>query len=190
MLELIKRKLVRGGPSVVGSCAFTGKIFVIGLSGTGTRSLHMAFRMLGIHSRHYPRAMEEFEEFQALSDIPVTCRYRYLDKLFPNSKFIFTTREVESWLGNRKRKPADKKLASFWIKLNRLMTYECLEYDEAKLRAAHERWHSEIRDYFKGREDFLEMNIIKGDGWEKLCPFIDATNVGALEFPRVKKIRK
>lgn len=175
--------------SIKGRSAFRGKMFVVGLSGTGTRSLHHAFRLLGIKARHYPRSPEDFDNFQALSDIPVTCRYRILDELYPGAKFIHTIRDLDSWLGSRRRKPEDRNPPSFWIQLNRMVTYNCLRYDEDKLRIAHARWTNEITEYFEGRDNCLTMDILNGDGWEKLCPFIDAVLDEPVAFPNVKTLK-
>lgn len=190
---MFKLTRIKKEPNVrrVGNANFTGKIFVVGLSGTGTRSLHRAFQMLGIQSRHYPRTPEDFDDYEALSDIPVTCRYKLLDQLYPGSKFIMTVRDVDTWLMNRKKKPDDREEPSFWIKLNRMSTYDCLYYDEAKLRRAHAKWNDEIAAYFRGRnDDFMTMDILNGDGWEKLCPFIHANLYDQVEFPKVKTVKK
>ena len=41
---------------------------------------------------------ERIEEFDAFTDTPVVRFYKQLDKLYPDSKFILTTREIENWL--------------------------------------------------------------------------------------------
>lgn len=189
MLGLIKRKLGKGGPPVVGSCSFTGKIFVIGLSGTGTRSLHYAFRMLGIKSCHNPLKPEYFDEYQALLDIPVACRFKLLDKLYPGSRFIHTTRDLESWLDNRSRKPQDRRQIPFWMMLNRMETYGRLDFEREAYIENHKRWASEIESYFDGRDDCLHLNILGGEGWEKLCPFLDAKLWEDCEFPKIKNFK-
>ena len=44
-----------------------------------------------------------------------------------------------------------------------------------------------VRKYFVDRPtDFLEMNIIKGEGWEKLCPFL-GINAPTSHFPHENK---
>ncbi len=185
----MKRRLKKAGPPVVGSCAFTGKIFVIGLSGTGTRSLHYAFRMLGIKSCHNPLKPECFDEYQALLDIPVACRFKLLDKLYPGSRFIHTTRDLESWLENRSRKPSDRKEVSFWMKLNRMESYGRLDFEREAYIQVHKKWMSEIQGYFHGRDDCLHMDILGGEGWEKLCPFLDAKLGKECDFPKIRKFK-
>ena len=41
-----------------------------------------------------------------------------------------------------------------------------------------------VLKYFQGREkDFIQMNIMQGDGWEKLCPFLEKP-ILTLPFPK------
>jgi Sulfotransferase domain len=87
------------------------KIFGIGLSRTGTLTLAKALTILGLDAQHFPDdpgTQEELKagrydlsilrEKQALTDIPVAPFYAQFDALFPDSKFILTTRPTDSWL--------------------------------------------------------------------------------------------
>ena len=80
------------------------KIFGIGLSRTGTTSLNVALNRLGFHSIHWinPMTMDligqpDFVLYDAFADIPVSYQFEQLYHTFPNSKFVFTTRDAESW---------------------------------------------------------------------------------------------
>ena len=87
------------------------KVFGIGLSKTGTTSLNDALNLLGIPSIHFPHDAQTFDElargeyrlsvlneYQGVTDTPVAPFFAQLDKVWPNSKFILTTREKSSWL--------------------------------------------------------------------------------------------
>lgn len=162
------------------------KIFCIGLSGTGTRSLNAAFKILRFNSKHYPRSLEDFERYQVLLDIPVSCRYKELDILFPGSKFILTVRDLESWLDNRSRKPADLHEKSLWVRETRLRTYGVPSYQREKYIQRYKEFHEGVDEYFASRpQDILRMNIIKGDGWSTLCPFIE-TKIPDCPFPVIR----
>lgn len=167
--------------------AFTGKIFCIGLSGTGTRSFNYAMRLLGFKTCHYPQNLDEFERHQVLADIPVACRYRDLDVLFPGSKFILTTREKQSWLKNRSRKPADRKLPNLWERETRLRTYGRLQFEHDHYVKLYDEYHDGVDQFFAGREqDLLKIEIVSGEGWEQLCPFVGISEIPARPFPLVK----
>jgi hypothetical protein len=89
----------------------TRKIFGIGLSRTGTKSLTLALNMIGFKVAHYPDdeiTLKELmagkynfsllKDFDGITDITVAPYYAQLDKLFPDSKFILTVRDKDSWL--------------------------------------------------------------------------------------------
>ena len=106
------------------------KIFCIGLSKTGTRSLHDALQVLGLRSVHWggpepqtavqrgleirvavERALQEgrplledLEEADAYSDIQaLSINFDVLDRQYPDSRFILTVRDLEDWLESRTR---------------------------------------------------------------------------------------
>ena len=79
-------------------------IFGIGLSRTGTTSLHHAFEILGIRSAPTSVALlfdpddEVLGLYEAFTDNPIPFLYQRLDARFPGSKFILTTRDLDDWL--------------------------------------------------------------------------------------------
>jgi hypothetical protein len=90
------------------------KVFGIGLSRTGTKSLTLALNILGISVIHYPNNAATYhdlvtgnykfsvlEDFQGITDITVVPYYAQLDKLFPGSKFILSTRDRTDWLNSQ-----------------------------------------------------------------------------------------
>jgi hypothetical protein len=170
MTTLVDRLFRPYGPVILTP---TSKIFGIGLSGTGTHSLNYALKLLGYTAKHYPDSLEDFMRYEALTDISVSCRYRELDKIFPGSKFILTTRDLEGWLANRAKKPGGKKRKRFWRMETNLRTYGTLSYDREKYIARYAEYHAGVREYFAERPgDLLSIDIIGGEGWEKLCAFL------------------
>ena len=163
------------------------KIFCIGLSGTGTRSLNEAFNILGYNSKHYPRSLEDFQNYDVLLDIPVSCRYRDLDVLFPNSRFILTMREMDSWLDNRSRKPEDVREKSLWVRETRLRTYGFSAFDREHYIEAYTEFHDGVDEYFSLRSnDLLKMDIIEGDGCDDLCSFLNISEIPSQPFPVIR----
>lgn len=171
------------------------KIFGIGLFKTGKHSLTKALNILGIKAlQNWKKAGEDisalFEQYE-INDInvlkapclkqydafiPGVTRlnsllilhkvYKQLDKEYPNSKFILTIRDLDSWLIDtekhikRNQRDPDYK--------GKMLIFEKNKY--IKLWKVH---HQDVLDYFKNRpNDLLVMNICAGDGWEKLCPFL------------------
>ena len=81
----------------------TSKIFIIGLPRTATTSVCLAMLGLGFKTAHNAYTELAFSEAQVIADTPIFCDYQQLDKHFPNSKFIYLTREAPSWLPSIKQ---------------------------------------------------------------------------------------
>ena len=81
----------------------TSKIFIIGLPRTATTSVCLAMLGLGFKTAHNAYTEHAFSEAQVIADTPIFCDYQQLDKHFPNSKFIYLTREAPSWLPSIKQ---------------------------------------------------------------------------------------
>lgn len=164
-----------------------GKVFGIGLRKTGTRSLAAATRELGYRTMHkgggstsrlVDRAVDEGRpllthlgaHFDVYLDVESLVRnFRLLDQQYPGSKFILTTRDIESWLASMERH----------VLGNRERAARG-EYDGTFLEVEPERWredfvdhHAAVRDHFAGRpDDLLELDVAAGHGWERLAPFL------------------
>jgi len=142
---------------------------------------------------HNPR-FEELSNLDGAADNGCTIFYKYLDYRHPNSKFVLLVRDIESWLESAKHIhqaiPVGElgKDPDFEIKVQRrMLLYETVTFDREKFIDAYHRHHEDIRRYFKNRpNDLLEMDIISGDGWEKLCAFLELP-VPKVPFPFCNK---
>jgi len=175
------------------------KYFGIGLSRTGTTTLYSAFKRLGFKGVHYPqpKQLQVLDKYDFANDTPIPARFKRLDKKYPNSKFIYTTRDVDSWLtscseyfGSEKAKYIKPKYD--FMSQYRLETYGVLDYDEDIFRMVYKEHDKNVRDYFKNRpDDLLIMSVSEGDGWEKLIPFIMKNDPFIkMPFPHTNKIVK
>jgi hypothetical protein len=83
----------------------TEKVFVIGLSRTGTSSVHDALGILGYRSLHwlnhhtgaFPDELD-YDLFDAFGDINITANFESLHGKYPAARFIWTQRPVDSWI--------------------------------------------------------------------------------------------
>lgn len=152
------------------------KCWGIGLGRTGTTTLCEAFRILGYrHVGHNP-TFEVLRTLDAGADNGVVLYYKYLDYKFPSSKFILTVRSVDSWLESMEyitiKHPVNSRDEDIPIQ-RRTLIYETVIFDRQKFIDAHRRHHEDVHRYFRDRpSDLLEMDIIDGDGWSKICPFL------------------
>ena len=163
------------------------KIFGIGLSKTGTTSLSGALNILGYKTNDYPSLLyfphfllgikeKHLKNYDAFTDLPVVPFYKKLDHQYPGSKFILTVRDKESWLQSCQNYPRFNfpvyRLPFKVIKLRQLI-YKTVHFNESKFSDAYDRHMDDVETYFKNRPgDLLKMNIIEGEGWEKLCNFL------------------
>ena len=76
------------------------KIFGIGLSRTGTTSCCELMKTLGYKSIHLPLNMQQINEHEFCNDASVAARFEQLDKDYPGSKFIYTTRDRTAWVAS------------------------------------------------------------------------------------------
>ncbi len=169
------------------------KVFGIGLSRTGTKGLSVALNSIGINTVHYPETKDTLkllangifrlpilEDYNAMTDVQSVPFYPQLDEEYPNSKFILTVRDIDSWLESTKKhfrgvEREDRVVGDIlyseahWM---RSAVYGTLKWDRSVFRQRYYTHHTAVMDYFKGRDNLLVMNICAGDGWEKLCPFL------------------
>lgn len=173
------------------------KIFCIGLSKTGTSSLTEALDILGYRAVHWNDTQymfkytdsgvkifyEKFDKYDAFADTPIARIYKELDKKYPGSKFILTIRDVDKWVKSFEYQFSDGVINKFSAQLREDL-YGSRYFDKNKSMQSFENHTKDAIKYFKNREsDLLIMDITKGDGWDKLCPFLDKP-VPSVTFPR------
>ncbi len=142
------------------------KIFGIGLSRTGTKSLHHTFEMLGLESQHFlgPAVSEDLwekiSELDCASDTPIPSIYRLLDTKYPEAKFILTVRPLEEWLGSMEWMFKHGKV--LWNYGNRIDDYHRSFYGTHKFHTRtltdfYHKFHEGVFEYFDGDERFLSI---------------------------------
>jgi hypothetical protein len=183
------------------------KVFGLGLSRTGTRSLTSALQMLGFDTSHYPIDEDTYIElanaqydltllrfYDGLTDITTVPFYAQFDKQYPGSKFILTVRDKEEWLGSCSRhwynRPAfkdvedpDEEVHLRMRQFLRAAVYGCYNFDPDRFSFVYDQHIRQVMEYFKDRpEDLLILDICSGEGFEKLAGFLDRP-VPAEPFP-------
>lgn len=170
-------------------------VFNIGFNKAGTTSLTKALNLLGIKTVHFKtkdgKDLEKDyiepnhqnnrklfypidQEFRGFSDFNGDCWFKNLYEQYPNSKFIFTVRYFPDWVEsniNEQEKLFPEKFKSVKSTKDQY-SYYIKKYYERK---------NNILDFFKDKQsDFLIMDICNGDGWDKLCTFL---NLKKPDFP-------
>jgi hypothetical protein len=158
------------------------KCWGIGLGRTGTKSLIEALQILGYEKvAHNPPFFEDLLKLDAAAEAGCQVFYKFLDARFPDSKFVVTIRDLKSWLiSNQKafdKYPISRIDASSpyhdAMLRNRMARWGTCTYDKGKLIERYYEHHLGIARHFAGREDqLLWMDIVSGDTWKVLCPFL------------------
>lgn len=175
----------------------TDYVFILGDSRTGTTSLHLFFKELGVPAKHYfieeaeikGSVFDDYEynlnktleyirnsEFRCFSDYPVRPFYKELYSKYPNAIFILSKRvSDESW---------KQSMLRFFEKSHN-MNIETVE----KLFKHYKRINNDIYSFFSENSDarFLEIEIDDKGSSEKLSRFIGLDTVKQLEIKNKSK---
>jgi hypothetical protein len=190
------------------------KIFGIGHSRTGTSSLNEALIELGFKSGHFPLdnttylqlkngngQLDVLNVLDGLTDSITIPFYKNFDRIYPGSKFILTHREdFDAWFQSFKNKFHGKffELEShktFPFIFDLIFGEHCAyqkgkwyQWDKEVIRSIYMQHQVDVKHYFKDRpDDLLIMDVCAGDGWDKLCPFLNVDAPGLKAFPWAHK---
>ena len=187
------------------------KYFVIGRNKTGTTSLKKAFEEFGFpvgdpltaeilaHEGYFMNDFKSIIEYcesaQVFQDIPFSWpeTYKYIDRAYPNSKFILTVRDdSEQWyksisrfhtnkFGSNGMIPTAKDLEQAKHKIPGFMTNTIKihgtpynnPYDKGIMIAHYEKHNQDVKEYFMERpDDLLVINISNKEDYKLFCSFI------------------
>lgn len=175
----------------------TTKIFGVGYQRTGTTSLAAALNQLGIKTLQFPKQLWDdldhdiIRQYQGFTDDPVTLLWRKLDERHPGAKFIHSIRSDDSWLksiqwlmttGSIKFKESfDEYGNTFNMEL-----FGTTEFDPDLFLAKYQAYNQDVIAYFADRpDDYLQIDVTKGEGFERLCPFLGLPVPAETAFPRL-----
>lgn len=159
------------------------KVFGIGFQKTGTKSLAAAlqelgyrvtgpngFRVADIGQRYHRICRRYSRAYDAFQDNPWPLTFREMSEMWPDAKFVLTLRDTDSWI-----KSVKAHFGTQTTPMRELIygTGSPVGNEEAYISRfqQHER---EVQEFFasqKGR--LLILRITDGEGYEKLCPFLE-----------------
>ncbi|MDT0559388.1 sulfotransferase [Ichthyenterobacterium sp. W332] len=162
------------------------KLFCIGLHKTGTTSLAKALTILGYRVKDYPTIRlygnrflwprgTQINDYNCFTDSTIIPLYKRLDKKFPNSKFILTTRSLDSWLESCAKWPNFNETN---VQKKRKIYRERILGDKNYNKSVYtQKYHEhllDVKDYFKNRpDDIITLDVSQKDKWEILCSFLN-----------------
>lgn len=184
------------------SAALKPKVFVIGLSKTGTTSFGHALQVLGykklgwkdIRSRHlvhsYVNAelgpiIEQTKYYDAFEDLPWPRLYREMSELYPDSKFILSLRkDDETWMKSMGRHVGRGR----WLPYTHFYGADTFEGNEDIIRSSYLNHTREVREFFADNPNrYLELVVDDGNAnWAPLCAFLGCPRgaVPVQHFPK------
>lgn len=173
------------------------KLFIIGLPRTGTTSISVALLDYGFKVAHTAYTKRAFELADVISDAPCFCDYQELDKLFPNSKFVYLDRALVSWEPSMQML-LNKMLPELTPKTGYLnpVLKRCINtsfklatttnpLNEQHLTTCYLEHQQKVFDYFVGRTDFLNINISQGGSLKTLLQFLEISAEDVGDFPHL-----
>lgn len=170
------------------------KIFIIGLPRTGTTSISVALLEMGLYVAHTAFTKKAFEMADAISDAPCFSDYAHLDKLFPNSKFIYLSRELDKWLPSitmlldKMAARLDPKTGVFHPILKRSFNHSFsvnLPLSQSELTNCYKRHEEDVYAYFENRNDFLSIDVSEPDSLLKVSQFLGLSTKKDATFPKL-----
>lgn len=137
----------------------------------------MGYSVCGQQNKHANHLIEGDSSFfiemakshDAFEDDPWQLLYKEMDVAYPGSKFILTYRDVDSWY--------QSCLNHFYEDTTAIRDHiygnGAPKDNEQHFKEVYLNHINQVKEYFKEREnDFLIIDFTKGEGWEKLAPFI------------------
>ena len=170
------------------------KVFVIGLSKTGTTSLNAALQRLGFNAWHWANpitsqmlTLADADLADSLSDIPAADIMEALAARYPGACFILSVRPMDAWRSSFLRHHSNRHRLADFNALKALVDdptrvrYGCAwrdiqerfytrHPDPESAWAAHEE---RVARLFAGQpQRLLRFDLFSGDGWPVLCDFL------------------
>lgn len=177
------------------------KVFCLGLSRTGTSSLHAASLILRIPAIHYPIelahrwfngdfSLSATEPYQLISDLPTPLYFEEFDSSHPGARFILTYRRADQWLDSVERHfraTAASSTKTVPRDLVRLACYGTTVFHRQRMLGVYQRHLDRVRRYFASRPaDLLTIDIDEEKSpWTVLCKFLQVP-VPEMPFPHLR----
>jgi len=135
--------------------------------------------------QHYTPLLDVAQHYKSFEDRPWNMwkTYKRLDRRFPDSRYILTVRDPESWWRSTER----------WVKIQKphvleryLQHFEVEEFSRDSVVEHYQKYNDDVIRYFNGTAKLLVLNLEEGDGWTQLCTFLDEPKPD-LPFPHANR---
>lgn len=159
------------------------KLFGVGFHRTGTTTLERALEELGysvigmrdpewiaFEEQDYETIRNAVDRHDGFRDMPWPLIYEWLEQTYPDARFVLTNRSTDSWVRSCRAVYKDRPQRMFRL----IYGFDSFAGNEDRAASVYEDHLTAVRRYFADKPDrFLEVDFTAGDGWEKLCGFLD-----------------
>lgn len=174
-------------------------IFIIGFNRCATNTIHVFFQRNGFQSVHYgwggkclavqmvincinnKKVFEGYDQnFSVFSDlnfindricIEGNFLFRNMDRDYPNSFFIYNTRDIEKWIKSRLAyvNPGGIRLLDRYKKIYQTDNVDVVV---SKWRELRDRFEQDLQEYFSGSDRLLVLNIESDNPAKQISNFL------------------
>ncbi|GHE87782.1 sulfotransferase [Thalassotalea profundi] len=168
----------------------TEKIFIIGLPRTGTTSVCAAMLNLGFTVAHTAYTQSTFDKAQVIADTPIFNDYQLLNNTYPNSRFIYLTRDLPLWLPSirqllmRMSKNLVRDDGGFNPIIKRCYLNTFAPFTEENINSndflteCYLKHQAQVQQYFKqSPQQLLTINISQTGAFQQLLHFLELTTL-------------
>ena len=125
----------------------------------------------------YEKLDNLINSYDAFSDMPFCYLYEYLDKMYPDSLFIYIIRDPEEWyisINNHSKHYSNMRKLIYG--------YGAAYENKNKYISLYNIHNKEVTTYFKDKKNFIKINLHDQNIGEKICNFCKFQNV--ISFPK------
>ena len=130
----------------------------------------------------FDHILETMRSYDAFEDGPwhFPGFFKVVDRAFPNSRFILLDRDDDEWLASHGRHFGSDARGS-------AAHEDGSDAPRSAILEERSRRYRVVKEYFAARPgDLLSMNVCAGEGWERLCRFLDLPDPG-VPFPHLNR---
>jgi hypothetical protein len=129
---------------------------------------------------------KEIEDHDASTDTAVAARFEFLDLLYPDSKFILTIRDLDSWIDSAASLTRSAN-DPIWKLESRSRLWGSFVFYREKFIEGYHKHHSKVLHHFRNRpNDFLILDLKATEKFEKLCSFLNKPTPSD-DYPHLNK---
>jgi hypothetical protein len=134
------------------------------------------------------------ERKDSIAEIYGLIDFEKIKEQYPNARLVWTKRDLEPWLMSCARQFGEfgpkggRRNLSDRMVVNRKYRFGRLFFEREAFIKIYLNFYERVENYKFDNplENILEMDITKGDGYEKLCPFLNVPSPSS-KFPHCNK---